>query len=82
MEPEIETVPCKICGRPTRMLGTTLCNDCYEIDSRLSGLAKNPQARAYLRAKLGPEPLLDDWTIRNEPPARTRMARWIGLLAL
>jgi len=30
-----ETVPCKWCGEPTRMLGTKMCDRCWELDSRI-----------------------------------------------
>jgi hypothetical protein len=32
------TVPCKRCGDETRMLGTKLCDNCWELESRLAGL--------------------------------------------
>jgi len=30
-----ETVPCIICGEPTPMLGTQLCNRCWELKNRI-----------------------------------------------
>jgi len=29
------TVPCKWCGEPTRMLGTRMCNFCWEMHWRI-----------------------------------------------
>lgn len=29
------TIPCKHCGRPTRMLGTQLCDKCWELERRV-----------------------------------------------
>lgn len=31
-----ETTPCKICGHPTRMLETRLCDICWELEFRMS----------------------------------------------
>jgi hypothetical protein len=30
-----ETMPCKFCGVPTRMLGTKQCDGCWEIAHRV-----------------------------------------------
>lgn len=30
-----ETTPCTICGRETPMLGTKLCDRCWELSSRI-----------------------------------------------
>lgn len=30
-----DTVPCGLCGRPTRMLGTKRCDRCWELESRI-----------------------------------------------
>lgn len=32
---EKETIPCTTCGTPTTMLGTKLCNNCWEVQRRL-----------------------------------------------
>jgi hypothetical protein len=29
------TVPCTLCGKPTLMLGTKLCDSCWEISRRI-----------------------------------------------
>lgn len=31
-----ETIPCKWCGKQTPMLGTKMCNGCWELDTRIS----------------------------------------------
>jgi len=30
-----ETIPCKLCGEPTEMLGTKLCDFCWELEWRV-----------------------------------------------
>jgi len=30
------TVPCELCGTPTRMLGTKRCDGCWEIERRIN----------------------------------------------
>lgn len=41
INPEIkfyeETVPCELCGRDTRMLGTKRCDGCWELETRIDG---------------------------------------------
>lgn len=32
-----ETVPCELCGKPTRMLGTKRCDGCWELETRIGG---------------------------------------------
>lgn len=32
-----ETIPCRLCGRPTPMTGTQLCDRCWELESRIRG---------------------------------------------
>lgn len=31
----MSTIPCKLCGRLTPMLGTRLCNPCWELKHRV-----------------------------------------------
>lgn len=51
-----ETVPCRICGEPTPMTGTRLCNNCWEIETRLESSSLKPEARAhFLRMLATPE---------------------------
>jgi len=40
---EQETVPCRTCGDATPMLGTQLCNSCYDL--RNGGRALSARAR-------------------------------------
>jgi len=35
-----KTVPCKICGNPTEITKTFLCDDCWEILTRLERLIR------------------------------------------
>lgn len=30
-----KTVPCKWCGKPTPMLGTRMCDRCWELEHRI-----------------------------------------------
>jgi len=43
-----ETVPCTICGDPTWMLGTKLCDACWEFDHRVDYILRDAKPR-YLR---------------------------------
>lgn len=36
MSPLTPTIPCKYCGIQTISLGTKLCNNCWEVSSRIS----------------------------------------------
>lgn len=36
---KLPTVPCKWCGTETPMLGTKMCNNCWELDGRVT---RNP----------------------------------------
>ncbi len=29
------TIPCKLCGKPTYMLGTKRCDRCWELETRV-----------------------------------------------
>jgi NMD protein affecting ribosome stability and mRNA decay len=49
----IEMIPCTICGKPTPMLGTKLCNRCWELRSRI--LADPELARKIINEMDGPE---------------------------
>lgn len=31
----MKEIPCKICKKPTKMAGTGLCNNCWEVESRV-----------------------------------------------
>lgn len=30
-----KTIPCRLCGDPTDFLGTKLCGDCWELETRI-----------------------------------------------
>ena len=40
-DPELTTIPCRICGEQTPMLHTRLCNGCWEVDSRIEKFIAN-----------------------------------------
>jgi len=35
MSDTVTTVPCRLCGRPTTMQSTSLCDSCWELDSKI-----------------------------------------------
>ena len=45
-------IPCKICKRPTPMLGTQLCNGCYEFDGNIDRILQTDSGRRYVAEKL------------------------------
>jgi len=47
-----ETISCKTCGKPTEMLGTKLCDGCWEVESRLSSYLTNQNAIDFVKAAL------------------------------
>lgn len=47
------TVPCKYCDRITRMTGTRMCNNCWELETRM--LADPVTTRKILDAIEGKE---------------------------
>lgn len=47
-----ESVPCKICGVPTWFTATKLCNNCYEVTTRLDRFLKSEHAIQYVTNKL------------------------------
>ena len=58
-----EEIPCRICEKPTRMLGTKLCDRCWELESRIH---MDPEIAVKILKKLGLEiePLTDPfWSL-------------------
>lgn len=45
----IETCPCRLCDRPTRMLGTKLCDRCWELEGRIH---RDPELARKILARL------------------------------
>ncbi len=45
-------IPCKTCEKPTPMLGTKLCDPCWEIETRLSRYLNNENAIQFVSAAL------------------------------
>lgn len=45
-------VPCRICGNPTSMCGTKLCDGCYEIHSRLKSFLRCTNAIRFVQDTL------------------------------
>ncbi len=44
-----EYIPCQICGEPTTMLGTRLCNGCWEVMGRLLSFCQCANAIQFVR---------------------------------
>jgi len=45
-----QTVPCTICGEPTIMRGTKLCDNCWEVLSRVSRMDSQHIAKILNRS--------------------------------
>ena len=53
---EKKTAACRICGKPTKMLGTRLCDRCWELETRIEmapDIAKRILAALDVRAPAG-----------------------------
>lgn len=50
MNNEPETVPCRLCGEPTYMKNTKLCDRCYELVTRIHG---DPEMARRILAEKG-----------------------------
>lgn len=55
---ERETIPCKICGKPTPMLGTKRCNNCWEVERGLGEYLKSQGGQDVIRELMTD---VDDW---------------------
>lgn len=44
-------VECRLCGVPTRMLGTRLCDNCWEISTRIRGWSLAKLIRFWRKAR-------------------------------
>ena len=55
---EAEKVPCKWCGTPTAMLGTEMCDGCWELDRRIG---VNPELARRILAAAQPSIEFLDW---------------------
>lgn len=44
---EVETVPCKFCGKPTVYTATELCVNCHEVVSRFPEFVKSNEGWAW-----------------------------------
>lgn len=49
---EEDYVDCKICGRPTPMLGTKLCNGCWEFDGNIDRILATESGVHYVNQKI------------------------------
>lgn len=45
-------MPCRMCGDPTPMLGTKLCNGCWEVESRLRSFLQCKNAIQFVQDTL------------------------------
>ena len=49
---DLDTVPCAVCGEPTRMASTVRCNNCWEVEGRLWKYLQSSRARQAVRELL------------------------------
>ncbi len=47
-----ETTPCQVCMLPTMMLGTGLCNSCYEVDRRIHHYSSTEAGRERMVSEI------------------------------
>jgi len=47
-----ETILCKTCSKPTPMLGTKLCDPCWEVETRLPSYLNNKNAIRFVSKAL------------------------------
>jgi len=67
------TIPCRLCGRPTPMLGTKLCNPCWETDRAVTS---NPDlARKILAGMASPMATPTNEEVRRQFEAWARGTR-------
>jgi len=52
MKAKDETVPCLFCGKPTPMLGTRKCTNCWEVTLRLPEFLRTAQGRKFCQEEL------------------------------
>ena len=45
-------VPCKVCHKPTRFIGTGLCDNCWEVESRFDLYLESEKGRKLMQEKL------------------------------
>lgn len=45
-------VDCQICGEVTSMIGTKLCDNCWEITKRIDNFLESENGKKYIRNKL------------------------------
>lgn len=46
------TKPCRVCGRQFPMLGTMLCDPCWEVDRSLEHVLSTKQGRRHIAERL------------------------------
>ena len=75
------TIPCETCGRPTTMLGTRLCVNCWEVECRLKSYLKSEGGRARVRLALtGEYVVAKEIPTLQTPPCCTLRKQTVYLL--
>lgn len=63
---EVKKIPCRLCGQDTPMLGTKLCDGCWELETRIK---LDPELAKKILSQLfeskGKPPLLSDERIKG-----------------
>lgn len=49
---KIETIPCKICDRPTTFIYTELCDSCWHVEQGLSQYLSTEKGRKAIKRRL------------------------------
>ena len=44
----LKEIPCKFCTKPTKMVGTKMCDDCWEVEHRLARFIQSEGGRKYV----------------------------------
>jgi len=56
---KVKTMPCEICGKPTKYLNTRKCNNCWEISRRIDEYLISQKGRWLIREKM------DEYTMKT-----------------
>jgi len=65
IESESETIPCKYCGEPTLMLGTKLCDFCWELAWRIGHASQDALIKIIKYARSDVSEIIDELSKRK-----------------
>ena len=55
-----EEIPCRLCGKPTPMRGTKLCDGCWELETRIR---RDPEIAIKILNEIGSSPTDPFWSL-------------------